>query len=205
MGDETYRAALAEYLDRATDDPDWKAVFNGSAERVLGSLSGGERARLMGYIGRFSIPSAAFVVKEMAEVHALGLSGGGMDRSETNLERFRGAFILPPVGAEEGRRAVDAPREVVAAALRLRLGGNPAYRARGALGIDSALGGFADRERGEIEALFAGWPVVAVEYTFRIWMWLSDDAKRAALAGAQYGEWKRTGDERIWWTYFDAG
>ena len=58
--------------------------------------------------------------------------------------------------------------------------------------------------RPQVEALFAAWPVCAVAFTIRVWMWLSDDRKREQLAGAQFRQWRATGDERVWWRYFDV-
>ena len=204
MNNEVYAAALAEYLDRATDDPEWKDLFRRSADKVLEQQAAEERARLLEYMGRFSVASAAFVVKDMAAVYALALHSGREDRAEEHLGRFRSSYILPPAGEEEGKRAEDAPREVFAAALRRRQGTDPVHRGRVENSVRATMEVFAERERREVEALFAGWPVAAVEFSFRIWLWLSDDYPRTDLAGAQCRQWKKTGDERIWWKYFDV-
>lgn len=56
----------------------------------------------------------------------------------------------------------------------------------------------------DLEALFEGWPVEAVDAALRIWMWLSSDAKRLALARQQYDRWAASGDPASWWEYFDV-
>lgn len=201
--DTDYLAALAEYLDRATVDREWREVLQCSADRVLGSLEPAERARLLEYLGRFSPSSAAFIVKEFAEVHALALYSGKEEPAVDDISRIRGSYTLPPAGEEEGKRPSDAPKEVIAAALRREQGDDPVHRARVQNSFEATMKAFAE-DRPQVEALFAAWPVGAVAFTIRVWMWLSDDCKRGKLAGAQLRKWRATGDERVWRQYFDV-
>lgn len=204
MSDEVYKAALDEYLDRATDDVVWKELFRRSADQVLEELGVDERARLLDYMGRFSLSSAAFVARELAKVHAVDLFTGREERSADNLARFRRNFILAQVGEEEGKRATDAPGEVMAAALRRQQGTDPVHRERVADCVRATMAAFDVTDRAHVETLFSGWPVAAVEFAIRVWMWLIDDHKRVELSGAQLRQWQATGDERIWWQYFDV-
>lgn len=204
MNSEIYRAALAEYLERATDDPEWEDLFRRSADKVLGGLTDEERAKLLEYMGQFSVPSAAFVVREMAAVYALDLYTGREDPAGEKLAHFRDHFILSPAAEMKGKQAAGAPGEVFAAALRRRQGTDPLHRERIAKSIAATMDAFAVEDRRDVEELFARWPDVAVEFTFCTWMWLSDDFKRVQMAGAQHRKWRETGDERIWWMYFDV-
>ena len=204
MDSGAYEAALAAHLERATPDPEWKALFRQSADRVLADLAGDERARLLQYMESFSVPSAAFIVRRMAAVHALALFRGEGAGSAQRLEQFRRDYTLPAPGEEEGKHTGDAPRQVFAAALRQRQGVDPEYGEFVAGCIGATMDSFAADARTDVEELFAGWPVEAVHFTFCTWMWLSDNAKRAKMAGAQYDQWKASGDERIWWRYFDV-
>ena len=128
--DTNYAAALKEYLDRATPDREWRAVLQRSADLVLASLQPAERARLLEYLGRFSPCSAAFIVKELAEVHALRLYSGKEEPADDDIARVRGSYTIPPAGEEEGKRPSDAPNEVIAAALRRERGDDPVHSAR---------------------------------------------------------------------------
>ena len=204
MIDNVYEAALAEYLGRATDDTLWKELFRRSADQVLETLSSDERDRIMEYMGQFSLPSAAHIAGELAAVYAVDLFTGKEKRAADNLDRFRRNFILPRAGEEEGKRPADAPREAWAAALRRQQGTDPVHRERVAASIAATMDAFEENDRAAVETLLASWPVAAVEYTFRVWIWLSDDHKRASLSAAQFRQWQDTGDERIWWQYFDV-
>ena len=201
--DTNYTAALEEYLDRATPDREWRAALQRSADLVLASLEPAERAKLLEYIGRFSPCSAAFIVKELAEVHALALYSGNEEPAADDIARIRGTYIVTPAGDEEGKRPSDAANEVIAAALRREQGDGPVHRARVQNSFEATMKSFAE-DRPQIEALFAAWPVCAVAFTIRVWMWLSDDHKRELLAGAQFRQWRATGDERVWWRFFDV-
>ena len=204
MSNNVYEAALAEYLEQATEDAEWKKLFRHSADQVLEELSSDERARLLEYMGRFSVPSAAFVAKELAAVSAVDLFTGREERSSDNLVRFHRNFILTQAGEEEGKQAADAPKAVMAAALRRQQGTVRVHRERVTESINATMEAFDESDRAKVETLFAGWPVAAVEFTIRIWMWLSDDHKRVKLSGAQFRRWQATGDERIWWQFFDV-
>jgi hypothetical protein len=201
--DTNYLAALEEYLDRATVDREWREVLQRSANLVLSSLEAAERARLLEYLGRFSPCSAAFIAKELAEVHALKLYSGKEELADDDIARIRGSYIIPPAGEEEGKRHSDTPKEVIVAALRREQGDDPVHRVRVQNSFEATLKSFGE-DRPQVEALFALWPVCAVAFTIRVWMWLSDDRKREQLAGAQFREWRDTGDERVWWQYFDV-
>ena len=201
--DTNYTAGLAEYLERATPDLEWREVLQRSADRVLASLEGAERARLLEYIGRFSPCSAAFIVKELAEVHALALYSGKEEPAADDIARIRGSYTVPPAGEEEGKRLSDAPNEVIAAALRRERGNDPVHSARVQDSFEATMKSFAE-DRPQVEVLFAAWPVCALAFTIRVWMWLSDDYKREQLSGAQLREWRATGDERVWWQFFDV-
>ena len=204
MSNEIYEAALAEYLEQATEDGEWKKLFRRSADQVLEELSSDERTRLMEYMGQFSVPSAAFIAKELAAVYAVDLFSGREERSPDNRVRFHHNFILTQAGEEEDKRAADAPKAAMAAALRRQQGTVPVHRERVTESVNATMEAFDESDRAKVETLFAGWPVAAVEFTIRIWMWLSDDHKRVKLSGAQCRRWQATGDERIWWQYFDV-
>ena len=189
--DTNYAAARAEYLDRATVDAEWREVLQRSADRVLASLDRAERPRLLEYLGRFSPCSAAFIVKELAEVHALRLYADKEEVEADDIARIRASYIS------------DAPEEVIAAALRRVRGDDPVHSARVQNSFEVTMKSFAE-DRPQVEALFAAWPVCAVAFTIRVWMWLSDDHKREQLAGAQFRQWRVAGDERVWWRFFDV-
>ncbi len=201
--DSNYTAALEAYLDRATPDREWRAVLQRSADRVLASLEPAERARLLEYLGKFSACSAAFIVKELAEAHALRLYSGKEEPAADDIARTRGSYTIPPAGEEEGRRPSDADTVVITAALRRERGHDPVHSARVQNSFEATMKSFAE-DRPQVEALFAAWPVCAVAFTIRVWMWLSDDHKRELLAGAQFRQWRATGDERVWWRFFDV-
>ena len=189
MSNSVYEAALVEYLDQATDEAVWKDLFRRSADQVLKVFSSDERARLMEYMGQFSLPSVAFIAKESAAVYALALFTGREERSPENLDRFRNNYILPRVGEEEGKRTADAPLEVMAAALRRQQGSDPVHRERVTKSVNATMEAFDESDRAKVETLFSSWPVAAVEFTIRVWMWLSDDHKRVKLSGAQLRQW----------------
>ena len=201
--DSDYAAAVEEYLDRATPDREWREVLQRSANLVLSSLEPAERTRVLEYLGRFSPSSAAFIVKELAEVHALALYSGKEEVADDDIAGVRASYTMPPAGEEEGKRPSDAAAAVIAAALRRERGDDPVHRARVQDSFEAAMQSFAE-DRPQVEALFAAWPVCAVAFTIRVWMWLSDDHKREQLAGAQFRQWRATGDERVWWRYFDV-
>ena len=181
-----------------------RKLFRRSADQVLEELSSDERTHLMEYMGQFSVPSAAFIAKELAAVYAVDLFTGREERSPDNRVRFHRNFILTQAGEEEGKRAADAPKAVMAAALRRQQGTVPVHRERVTESVNATMEAFDESDRAKVETLFAGWPVAAVEFTIRIWMWLSDDHKRVKLSGAQFRRWQATGDERIWWQFFDV-
>lgn len=201
--DTNYLAARREYLERATADWEWREVLQRSADRVLANLEPAERARLLEYLGKFSACSAAFIIKELAEVHALALYAGKEEVAADDIARIRDSYTKPPPGEEEGKRPSDAPTEVIAAALIRPRGDDPVHRARVQNSFEATMKSLA-AARPQVEALFAAWPVCAVAFTIRVWMWLSDDRKREQLAGAQFRQWRATGDERVWWRYFDV-
>ncbi len=180
--DTNYAAARAEYLDRATVDPEWREVLQRSADLVLANLEPAERARLLDYLGKFSACSAAFIVKELAEVHALKLYSGGGGGGQTIKRPTRGGNRR---GAETSAGRRSGPLSARAEQLR---GDHEIARGRSATGR-SAVCGMAGVRRGVHD---------------RVWMWLSDDHKREQLAGAQFRQWRATGDERVWWRFFDV-
>ena len=146
----SYEAALAEYLEQATEDAEWKKLFRHSADQVLEELSSDERARLLEYMGRFSVPSAAFVAKELAAVSAVDLFTGREERSSDNLVRFHRNFILTQAGEEEGKQAADAPKAVMAAALRRQQGTVRVHRERVTESINATMEAFDESDRAKV-------------------------------------------------------
>ena len=111
--DTDYLAALAEYLDldRATVDREWREVLQCSADRVLGSLEPAERARLLEYLGRFSPSSAAFIVKEFAEVHALAPTPARKSRRSTTSPAYAAATPYLRRGRRKANVRATRPRK----------------------------------------------------------------------------------------------
>ena len=159
---------------------------------VLASLEQGRAPQTAGIPRPVLCPAVPpLSSKELAEVHALRLYADKEEVEADDIARIRASYIS------------DAPEEVIAAALRRVRGDDPVHSARVQNSFEVTMKSFAE-DRPQVEALFAAWPVCAVAFTIRVWMWLSDDHKREQLAGAQFRQWRVAGDERVWWRFFDV-